>query len=238
MTGSRRGILTGELLVVRGVFRSGSRMDREVAYLPLSEAQGILETKGVTSAALLLKDMDEAPEAARWLQDRLGPGFSVQDLTSAMPVVKYLLDVAKEEKFVLVVLIYAIAALGVLNTAMMAVMERARELGLLYALGMGRLQVALSLVWEVGFTYLYGAVPGAALGSLLVWILTETGIPLPHLADLSKEYNLYVGNALYPVLKPSAVGFVLGLSLVITLLAAVPPLVRALRVEPARAMRL
>ncbi len=238
ITGSRRGMLSGDLFVVRGVFRSGSRMDKEVAYLPLSAAQDVLETRGVTAAPLVLVRVEEAGRAARELQEVLGPEYDVKDIMSAMPVVKYLLEVAREEKFILVVLIYAIAALGVLNTTLMAVMERTRELGLLYALGMSRAKVAVAFLWEGFFVYLYGAAPGAGLGSALVWLLTKTGIPLPGLAELSQEYNLFTGGAIYPELRAASVLTVLAISLAMTLLAVSLPLVRALRVQPARAMRL
>ncbi|RLI06266.1 hypothetical protein DRO32_05615, partial [Candidatus Bathyarchaeota archaeon] len=238
ITGSRRGMLSGDLFVVRGVFRSGSRMDKEVALLPLSAAQDVLETRGVSAVPLVLTRVEEAGRVARELQEKLGPEYEVKDVMRAMPVVKYLLEIAKEEKYILVVLVYAIAALGVLNTTLMAVMERTRELGVLYALGMSRAKVAVAFLWEGFFVYLYGAIPGAGFGSALVWLLTKTGIPLPGLAELSQEYNLFTGGAVHPELRATTVLAVLAISLVMTLLALSFPLVRALRVQPAKAMRL
>ncbi len=237
ITGSRRGILTGELLVVKGLFRSGSRMDKEVAYLPLAVAQEILETRGVSAAPVLLARAEDAPKVAESFREILGPGFDVKSIEEAMPVVKFLVEVAREEKLVLTVLIYAIAALGILNTALMSVMERTRELGLLYALGMSRARVAAAFLWEMFFVYLYGAVPGMGLGALVVLVLTKTGIPIPGLAELSQEYNLFLGRGIYPELRLESLLWVLGISLTITLFAAVPPLLRALRVQPAEAMR-
>ena len=53
-----------------------------------------------------------------------------------------------------------VAALGIVNTLTMNVLERVREIGVLRAAGMTRRQVWRSVVVEAGITGLVGAICG------------------------------------------------------------------------------
>ncbi|MGH8892485.1 MAG: ABC transporter permease, partial [Actinomycetes bacterium] len=84
--------------------------------------------------------------------------------------------------FILVLLALAvvIAALGIVNTLALSVIERTREIGLLRAVGMGRKQVRrmvrLESVVIAIFGTLLGLALGVALGSALVTALNDEGI--------------------------------------------------------------
>jgi putative ABC transport system permease protein len=82
--------------------------------------------------------------------------------------------------FALLALAVLIAALGIVNTLALSVIERTREIGLLRAVGMGRTQVRrmvrLESVVIAVFGTLLGLVLGVALGSALVTALSGEGI--------------------------------------------------------------
>jgi putative ABC transport system permease protein len=82
--------------------------------------------------------------------------------------------------YVLLALAVLIAALGIVNTLALSVIERTREIGLLRAVGMGRRQVRrmvrLESVVIAVFGTLLGLVLGVALGSALVTALSGEGI--------------------------------------------------------------
>jgi putative ABC transport system permease protein len=83
-----------------------------------------------------------------------------------------------------------IAVLGVVNTLVLSVIERTRELGLLRALGMSQRQVRRMVRLESVLISLYGAALGLGLGAVLGLVLTrvlrtqgliETAVPVPQL---------------------------------------------------------
>ncbi len=123
--------------------------------------------------------------------------------------------------FVLLALAVLIAALGIVNTLALSVIERTREIGLLRAVGMGRRQVRRmirleSVVISV-FGTLLGLVLGVALGSALVTALNDEGID-----ELVIPYGQLVVYLL--------VGAVIGV------IAAVWPARRAARLDVLRAI--
>ena len=82
--------------------------------------------------------------------------------------------------FVLLALAVLIAALGIVNTLALSVIERTREIGLLRAVGMARRQVRrmvrLESVVIAVFGTLLGLALGVALGAALVTALNDEGI--------------------------------------------------------------
>jgi putative ABC transport system permease protein len=93
---------------------------------------------------------------------------------------KQLKDDQHEQINKLLLLIYALLALsviislfGVVNTLVLTIHERTRELGMLRAIGAGRAQVRQMIRYESVITAMIGAVIGAALGLLLAIVAVE-----------------------------------------------------------------
>jgi putative ABC transport system permease protein len=123
--------------------------------------------------------------------------------------------------YILLALAIVIAILGIVNTLALSILERTRELGLLRAVGLLRSQVAQmvtveSVVISV-FGALLGVVVGSALGAAVVRSLRDQGVP---------------------VLRFSwgTIGVFLVLAVIVGLMAAIIPAVRAARTDVLRAI--
>ena len=86
----------------------------------------------------------------------------------------------------LLVLCLVVAFFGIVNTMVLSVLERTREIGLLRAVGMTRRQLQSSVRWEAAIISLFGALLGVVLGVILGWasviaisdsFISKTGIP-------------------------------------------------------------
>ena len=108
-----------------------------------------------------------------------------------------------------------IAILGIVNTLVLSVSERTREIGLMRAVGLGKAQLAGEIITESVLTALYGTVLGGATGVVLAAalkkILEDRG-----LTSLSIPWGQMVG--------------MLVLSVVVGVLAALWPALRASRI--------
>lgn len=170
--------------------------------------------------ALLVTLEPEADEAAVLDQ--------VEDAASVNPLVEVLdqseiKELSAEQLNQLLYLVYAmlalsviIAALGVVNTLALSVIERTREIGLLRAVGATRRQIRKAIRWEAVIVALLGAVlgiaAGIAAGTALQRALAETGIDI---------LDIPVGTLL----------IILALAVLIGVLAAVLPARRAARLN-------
>jgi len=126
-----------------------------------------------------------------------------------------------------------IVAAGVLNTALMAVFERTREVGTLRAVGARRSRVLVLYVLEAFFLGLAGALGGALLGAGLVATFGRLGIP----AFSEAQRYSYGGDYLFPALNWGDVVWVPALMVVVCVVASLGPALMAARMRPAHALR-
>lgn len=81
--------------------------------------------------------------------------------------------------FVVLVVIFAIVALGILNTLLMSLFERVREFGVLMAIGAKPKEVLRLILLESCLLGALGLLFGLALGSALILYFGKHGLPLP-----------------------------------------------------------
>jgi putative ABC transport system permease protein len=126
-----------------------------------------------------------------------------------------------------------IAAFGVLNTALMSVFERTREVGTMRAIGSRRSRVVALCLLEGLFLGVVGAIGGALLGALLVQWFCVHGIP----AFSEAQRYSYGGDFLYPTLSWRPLVRVPALMVAVSVLASLGPALMAARKRPADALR-
>ena len=126
-----------------------------------------------------------------------------------------------------------IVAAGVMNTALMAVFERTREVGTLRAVGARRARVLWIFLIEAALIGLFGALGGAGLGAGLVTLFGRVGIP----AFSEAQRYSYGGDYLFPILNPADLATVPAVMLVVCVLAGFGPAVMAARMRPADSLR-
>ena len=114
-----------------------------------------------------------------------------------------------------------IAIVGIIITLLLSVFERQREIGLLRAVGMTRRQVRTTVRWESVITSILGAVLGIVLGLALGWVvvfaLRDQGLT---------SFQVPVGTTI----------FILVMSFIVGVLAAVYPAWRATKVDVLEAL--
>ena len=138
--------------------------------------------------------------------------------------------------FVLVwfVVIFLALSFGLVNTLVMAVFERVREIGLMLALGMRPLIIVLQVIVE---SLLLLAI-GLALGTLVGWLTVlpfEDGMDLSVVAEGMEMYGM--SSVLYPELNVDDVILANVVVLTLGFIASLSPAWRASRYEPMEALR-
>jgi len=109
-----------------------------------------------------------------------------------------------------------IAVLGIVNTLALSISERTREIGLLRAVGLGRLQLATVVTIESVLTAVFGTVLGIGVGAGLAAVMP----------------TVFADQGLSSLVIPwGPLGALLGLAVVVGAVAAVWPAVRAARMD-------
>ncbi len=132
-------------------------------------------------------------------------------------------DVGVRVFYGLIGLLIVIALFGIVNTLALSITERVREIGLLRAIGMTRGGVRAMVSAEAVVIAAIGALVGIALGVVFCWAMFDTATPG---SDLDLVLTV-------PVLQLGAVAV---LAVLVGITAAVPPSIRAARIDIPRAL--
>jgi len=135
-------------------------------------------------------------------------------------------------------IVFAVAAFGVINTMMMSVFERTRELGVLRALGLRPNRLVRLVVIESFFLAAIAATIGLSVGGLLDWYLVVYGLDFS--GSLPEGFS-YEGVMLDPVMKGEVRAWPIAATVVsvfgVSMLASLWPAWRAAKVQPVEAIR-
>ena len=184
----------GTSLILQASSAGGAQNAVDVDVVGVARGAGFLESKGAVTVPLALGrqltrmegeateiavdvDDDHSVESVRAsLVARLPPHLEVVGWAEVLP---FLRDTQMRMKFILGgagAVLFAIAIFGVVNTMLMSVWERVREIGTLLALGLRRRQIVTLFLIEGGLLGFTGGVLGALLGLVVVVVAGLRGL--------------------------------------------------------------
>ncbi|MBK8079550.1 MAG: ABC transporter permease [Saprospiraceae bacterium] len=136
----------------------------------------------------------------------------------------------------IIIIIIMIALLfGIINTMLMAVLERQKELGMLMAIGMNRLNIFGMIMTETLILCLFAAPLGVLLGHITVRSLAKTGIDLSIWSDALAQFGM--DAIIFPYLDVFLYRDIVTALMITALVAGLYPAMRAVSTSPAAAMR-
>jgi putative ABC transport system permease protein len=233
--------IQNQLLRVRGIFKTGIEdVDGHVISMPLADLQTLLDRPGALSQeAIFLRRAGDARQVQDLIEAGLrGRPVSVLTWRQAMPQLDQFILIDDAGNYIFNAVVLIMVALGVLNTVLMAVLERRREFGLLAALGMRPYLISLMVTAEAMLLTTLGAGVGLAAGLGVYRYFSVHGLDI---STVSGQTFTAAGVAIDTVTKfylyPGRVPWALGFIAVLGLLAALYPAVRAARTAPTEAMR-
>ena len=195
------GEITSTLLRVQGIFRSGSgSIDGSICIIPIGFLQEALNMgEGVTSIAIYLSNPFKQEQAFEEIASQLPPGQArLFEWGVLQPDLRDYVVIDDAFGYMIYAVILLIVAIGVLNTVLMSVMERRREIGILTAVGMEGGHIMAMILVETVFITLIGIVFGLAIGLGVNWYFSTYGLDL---STWSPEEWSLAGTVIDPVLR-------------------------------------
>ncbi len=233
------GRLRRELFYLTGVLKTGSRdLDESLALTNLGVARKALGLDGgITQFGLLLEEGQNTKKVTEAIRSSLGERMKrleVLPWQTALPGLVGFIKADNAILYIYILLVFLIVAFSIINTFLMAVRERVRELGLLSALGFNNIQIVKVVLYETTFLAVVAMIAGLALGLLGHFTVDHYGIYMG--AEMEVSGVALERVRIYSEIRPFKWGlFSMGV-FVITIGGALYPAWRATRLAPAKAM--
>jgi lipoprotein-releasing system permease protein len=218
-------------LEVVGIFNLGLyEYDNSYGFVSLDVARRLFNKDRVDMMQLRVEDIDDAPEVARAITETLGSGYLSEDWAQMNRALFSALRLEKMAISITIGLIMMVAALNIVASLILLVMEKSRDIAILKTMGATSRSIRDIFILQGG---IIGAT-GTAIGAFC-------GFGISYVAD---RYQLIqVPMDVYDIawipftIEPLDFLLVIGAALVICLVATIYPSRQASRLEPAEALR-
>jgi len=238
------GTITSVAFRVVGLFSTGNMMfdegrvfvKREALQEHLMSIENPAENPAqfIHEIAIFLHSTDELLPVKQRLQKSF-QNLLVQDYRELSPDIELYESQIQLSNTIMITIFMLALIFGIVNTMLMAVLERYRELGMLMAIGMNKPRVFSMVVLETLFLGLVAAPLGLGLGWLTVFLLKDDGIDLSAFAKGMERFGL--DTVVYPLLSPELYVQIAVAVFVTALLASLYPALKAIRLRPVEALQ-
>ncbi len=230
-------IQTGAAFRVSGIYRTNNDMFEVLSvFVPIEELRKLTGLKEDTFHRMIVRlDNNELTDEVTPVIRKALPGFEVLNWKEIQPDLAMLSDMMQQIYGVFMAIILAALAFGIVNTMLMSVLERTRELGMLAAIGMNRRKTFMMIMLESVFLSLAGGVAGMGLGAAVIAATAKNGINLVKYSEGMEAFG-YSAH-LFPTIDTQFFFITASLIVLTGILSSIYPARKALKLNPVEALR-
>ena len=223
--------------IIKVIFSYGvTFFDKKLFFIPIKYARKLVKMKGGASEILIFLDKKKDPDKIAEIINKNLPKEYIAKSWTKQGFIYNMIRIADAMYNWIYFFFVLLAAFVIINTIMMSVYERFREIGTLTAMVMRKKEVVLLFVFESGILSLIGSFLGASTGGLLSLLFSRYGIDVSKMgAEALEEFT--ISNIIYfqPDIYTVIFSFILGFA--ISVICAAIPARKAAKVDPIKALR-
>jgi lipoprotein-releasing system permease protein len=216
---------------VAGIFSLGLfEFDSTYGYVSLDVARRVLGKDRVDHIQLRVDDIIRAPQIADSIPERLGDQYIKQDWAGMNKSLFSALRLEKIAVSLAIGLIVMVAALNIVTSLILLVMEKNRDIAILKTMGASARSVTVIFMMQGLIIGIVGTTAGAALGYALSTVLDRYKL-------IRVSMDVYQVSHLPFTVLPRDFGLVVVAAVLVCFLATIYPSRQAARLDPAQALR-
>lgn len=222
---------------VVGIYQSGNApLDELNVYVPITTLNELLQISNSFHEIAIILNSDEDLGAMQERLSKAYPYLLVESWKNISPETELMVQTVDDYSYIIMIIILIALAFGILNTMLMSVLERTKEIGMMVALGTTRVRIFLLVLTETIFLTVAGTPVGLLAVYLLIGYYQKHGLDL---SGMGKDMMASFGfeTMIYPSFPwekiPTILIMVIGTALVSCLL----PALKALHLKPMQALK-
>lgn len=231
------GDLSSKGFRVGGIYKtSNTTFDETQLFVHYEDLQSQLgtENNAAHEIAIIVKNGNEAALVKPAIQ-KIAANLDVQTWKELSPEMSLLTDSMDQYMYIFILIILLALCFGIINTMLMSVLDRVKEIGMLMAIGMNKRKIFIMIILESVMLTFTGGVLGIIIGSGVTKIFETKPIDVSMFADGLEKYGL--ATQIYTSLRLETIVTITILVIVTGILSAIYPARKALKLNPAEATR-
>lgn len=222
---------------VIGIYQSDNApLDELNVYVQREVLNNYLNIGGNCHEVVVILNNDDDLQIAKEEVQKLFPDLLVETWKETSPETNLMVGYVDEFSIIYVIVIMLALSFGIINTMLMSVLERARETGMLIALGMNRRKVFSLILSETVLLTIIG-VPMGLMGA---WLISnyygKVGIDISSFSGAAMS-GFGFSSVIYPEFPFGSIPKVMIVVVTTALISGVFPSLKAIKLQPADALR-
>ncbi len=212
----------GETFKVVGIFESGNSNQDMSYFMTLNNLQTLVDDEGNISSVFVKVDPSvDAEDVGNSLENKYGDNITVITSLSDLSMAKSMIDMLNGVSFGISLLAIVIGGIGIINTMLMSVLERTREIGVLKAVGWPDRKILLMIICESIVLTVTAAIAGTILGIIGV--------------ELFMQLNILGGMTAIFTAETIVEAFII--AIIVGVIGGIFPAIKATKLPPTEALR-
>ncbi len=231
------GNLTGASFKVAGIFKTQNAMfDEQNVFVLKKDLDRLLNLPANSSheIAILLKDFHQTPELVNKLKKITN--YYIEPWNKIDPYLELTTSLTGFMLLIFMTIILLALGFAIVNTMLMVILERTKELGMIMAIGMNKRKVFTMIMQETTMLTLTGGVLGILLSIVFIAYFGDKGIDISSVAQGFEA--LGYSSVMYPKLNFTDYLQVIFMVLLTGIISSIFPTIRAIKMKPAEAVRM
>ncbi|MDF1571496.1 MAG: FtsX-like permease family protein [Bacteroidales bacterium] len=230
-------VQTGGMFRIAGIYDiKNSMYEKSHVFVQKKDLQQLtgLGAQATHKIIVRIADREQTKQITEALRDAF-PALQVQNWKEISPDLAMMTSMIEKFNAVFMIIILAALSFGIVNTMLMVVLERTKELGMLTAIGMNKKKVFTMIMSESVFLSLVGGVAGMIVSKIILMLTNQNGINFSSAAEGFEAMGF--SAHIYPTISNTFFITVTALIIITGILSSVYPAIKALKLDPADALR-
>lgn len=222
---------------VSGIYQTDNApRDERMVFVRRQDISGLLSLgDDFHEVAIILKDDADVDAAKADLKARF-PALQIETWEEISAETKLMIDTTDQYSYIFITIIMFALSFGIINSMLMAVLERAHEIGMLLALGMNRLRVFSMILTETIFLTLSGTPLGILVSWLIVLFYGSHGLDISNLGGEAMT-SFGFATVFYPEFPWEKIVREMAIVIGVAFISALLPAIKAIRLQPVEALQ-